>query len=106
MSSTNLYVALAIKFREAGCGTGDGICSTDLDLLNLSPPKRYKTKTTHTVPTDTWEGLCVYVYESLTNQPFPPCKLIGSGFRSQYHGNTVADAIIQKYAPPDYKEQP
>ena len=45
-----------------------------------------------------WEALCRFVYITLTEKPMPECDKRGRGFRSQWYGKTVAEAIRAKYA--------
>jgi hypothetical protein len=38
-----------------------------------------------------WEDVCAWVYKKITGNNIPNCGMRGRGFRSQWHGKTVAD---------------
>ena len=94
MGNKEQLLALADKFVQAGYANTD-IGDDDLALLDLKQQFSFKGKKhgrTIGINGD-WERFCWFIYEKLTNEPIPDCHLRGRGFRSQFYGKTVADAI-------------
>lgn len=91
------YADLAQKFVAAGEGNAAINQNLDLMLLGIRPVKKYKCMKGSTIDSTSWEGLCTMVYERLLQKPLPASKPSGAGFRSEWYGRKVADAIHQRY---------
>lgn len=99
MPTPTEYEALAQKFHDSGYAQGDGITPEEVEVLGVKIVKKYKAKNGINHKGDEWEGFCTQVYEKLTGQAVPRCNLRGRGFRSQWHGKLVAQAIREKFVP-------
>jgi len=88
---------LAKKFIDAGYAKC-ALREEDLKAIGIyKEPVTFKTKEGYRVKINSWEKLCQFVYETITDKPLPTCTLMGRGSRSQWHGEKVSEAIIEKY---------
>lgn len=78
----------------------DGIGAASLAALGFAKlPQRAKF-THHNVMQKVdghWNGMCAYVYESLSGEHHPGSKAIGAGFREKEYGRHVAE-LLKRWA--------
>lgn len=87
---------LADKFEKAGYGH-DPIEPQDLEVVGLRYQKSFTSKFFGRVNIEgNWAGFCTFVYEKVTGKQMPHCPAVGQGFRSQFYGRTVAQALREK----------
>lgn len=76
----------------------DGIGAQSLAALGFAKlPQRAKLRPYNSMQKvdGEWNGMCAYVYESLSGEPHPGSKAIGAGFREKEYGKHVAELLRQ-----------
>lgn len=81
---------VATRFSRGGCcGKRPEVTPLDLDLLGVTPlPRTFLSSLGLIMPASGWKALCVFIYESLADGPFPAQET-----KKRDAGEVVADLI-------------
>ena len=95
--SSDDFDQLAAKFEVARWGNGPGISEEDLARVGLKKTKTFKSKAAgrSMKVDDSWESLCCFVFEKMSDDVFPGSGARGRGFRSQECGEHVVKLLLR-----------